>query len=69
MRKTIKLISAIMCLVMLFGSALPISVSAVSEENSWSEYLEENKGVYISPGADDTEMRITCTAVKTELTL
>lgn len=59
MRKIVKLISAVMCLIMLFSSALPMSVSAVSEKNSWSEYLEENKGVYIAPGADDTEMNVT----------
>ncbi len=59
MKKIISLISALMCLIMLFSSVLPVSVLAVSEKNSWSEYLEEGKGVYIGPGADDTEIYVT----------
>ena len=54
-----KIISAVMCLVMLLGAVMPINGAAVSEKNSWTEYLEEGKGVYLGPGADDTEMYVT----------
>ena len=49
-----KVISAVMCLVMLFGAVLPINAAALSEKNSWADYLEEGKGVYIGPGKDYT---------------
>ncbi|MBQ2827929.1 MAG: metallophosphoesterase family protein [Clostridia bacterium] len=54
-----KIISAVMCLVMLLSAVMPINGAAVSEKNSWTEYLEEGKGVYLGPGADDTEMYVT----------
>ncbi len=54
-----KIISAVMCLVMLFCALVPMNASAVSEKNSWTKYLEDGKGVYIGPGANDTEMYVT----------
>ena len=59
MNKATKLIAATMCLIMLFSSVFPINISAVSPEDFYMENIEENKAVYISPGADDTEMCIT----------
>ncbi len=59
MKKSIRLIAAIMTLVLFSCSVLPISVTAVSAEKAWEDYLEEGKGVYIGPGADDTEMYVT----------
>ena len=55
MNKATKLIAAIMCVIILFSSVLPINVLAESTE----AYKPEGKAIYISPGADDTEIRIT----------
>lgn len=54
-----KFISAVLCLVLLFGAVLPINAAALSEKNPWTDYLEEGKGVYIGPGKDDTEIYVT----------
>ena len=59
MKKSIRLLAVIMSFVLLIGSVLPITASAVKAENSWEEYLKDGKGVYIGPGADDTEMYVT----------
>lgn len=54
-----KIISLVLCLVLLFGAVLPLNAVAFSNDNSWTKYLNEGKGVYISPGADDTEIYVT----------
>ncbi|MBQ7957061.1 MAG: metallophosphoesterase [Clostridia bacterium] len=59
MKKAVRILAVVLSFVLMTGSVLPISASAVSKENSWEEYLEEGKGVYIGPGADDTEMYVT----------
>ena len=59
MKKSIKLLAIIMSLVMFSGVVAPLSAVAVSAENSWEDYLNEGKGLYIGPGADDTEMYVT----------
>lgn len=59
MNITKKLIALTMCLIILFTSTLPINTSAISEDAFYPENVAENKGVYISPGADDTEIRVT----------
>ncbi len=59
MKKTTKFLALIMSVVLLSGAILPIGTSAVSAENSWEEYFAEGKGVYVSPGSDDTEMYVT----------
>ncbi len=59
MKRSIRLTAVIMSLVLLFGSVMPIGAIAVSRENSWEDYLEAGKGLYIGPGADDTEMYVT----------
>ena len=58
MKKSIKLLAIIMSLVMFSGVVAPLSAVAVSAENSWEDYLNEGKGLYIGPGADDTEMYV-----------
>lgn len=68
MKKSTRLIAVIMSLVLLAGSALPISAVAVSAENSWEDYLEAGKGVYIGPGDDDTEMYVTWYGSKENVT-
>ncbi len=55
MNKTTKLIATIMCLIILFSSVFPINVWAETTKS----FYTEGKGVYISPGADDTEIRVT----------
>ncbi|MBR5245793.1 MAG: metallophosphoesterase [Clostridia bacterium] len=59
MNKVTKLISTALCLILLFTSVLPINIGAVSEDDFYVENIEKNKGVYLSPGADDTEIRVT----------
>lgn len=54
-----KVISLTLCFVMLFSVLLPLNAAAFSKENSWAEYLADGKGVYIGPGADDTEIYVT----------
>lgn len=54
-----KIISLVLCLVLFFGAVLPLNAVAFSKDNSWSKYLSEGKGVYIAPGADDTEIYVT----------
>ncbi len=54
-----KIISLVLCVILLFGAVLPLNAVALSKENSWKDYLNEGKGVYLSPGADDTEIYVT----------
>lgn len=58
MKKSIRLIAVVMSFVLIFGSAMPVSAVASTRE-SWEAYLEAGKGLYIGPGADDTEMYVT----------
>ena len=59
MKKIVSFIAVIMTLVLASGAVLPFSASAVAVENAWDAYLADGKGVYLGPGADDTEMYVT----------
>lgn len=54
-----KILCIVLSCIILSTVILPISSSAISDTVSWDEYLEDGKGIYIAPGADDTQMNVT----------
>lgn len=56
MKMTTKLISLLVSLVLVLTVFTPVTALAFTDENSWQDYLKDSKGLYIAPGADDTEM-------------
>ena len=59
MNKRTKFISVTLCIILLFSCVFSINISALSDSSFYVENLKDSKGVYLSPGADDTEIRVT----------
>ncbi len=56
MKKFTKFISAVLVLATVMTLFLPVTASAFVSEDNFQNYLNESKGLYLAPGADDTEM-------------